>query len=85
MLRVEIEWHDTGLFAAKEEWTAIDTLSELHTGTILTVGYLMLEGDDDVIVATSWDKATDKVFGVQVILKTAIVRMTVLRARKEAQ
>ena len=86
-VRVEVEWHDSGLHVGDNDttWLPIEGLDEYKTTTVMTTGYLILDGKDDVIVATSWDKEHGKVMGVQVILKKCIVRMTVLRARKESQ
>jgi hypothetical protein len=83
MLRVEIEWHDTGLMAANDSWTSKDKVGSFKTGTVFTCGYLLMESETDVMVALSWDKEHDQYYAVQVILKKAIANMTVLRARKE--
>lgn len=86
MLRVEIEWHDTGL-ALKEDagWLSMETLKELDTDTVMTMGYLVLEGESDYIIAQSYDEKNGKYLNIQVIAKPAIRKMTVLRSRKDKQ
>lgn len=78
-----IRWRDSGMHLANEEWTKITRLraqSVAASMEVVTVGVLVHEDDDIVILGLSLDQAEGAVFGAQAIWKGAIVERLPLAA-----
>jgi hypothetical protein len=71
-----IRWRDSGLHLASDEWTPISNLrarSVIAGMEVTTVGILVHEDDDVVILGLSVDEAGGAVFGAQAIWKASIL------------
>ena len=71
-----IRWRDSGMHLASEEWTSITRVraQAVITGMeVTTVGMLVHEDDDVVILGLSIDETGGTVFGAQAIWKTCIL------------
>jgi hypothetical protein len=71
-----IRWRDSGMHLASDEWTAITRVraQAVPTGMdVTTVGMLVHEDDDVVILGLSVDEAGGTVFGAQAIWKASIL------------
>jgi hypothetical protein len=77
-----VEWVDSGTFYTGEGWSTKETIiREAKIGTVITVGWLFHEDDDNLYICTSWDKENDHYYGTQVILKRNIIKRVTLRER----
>ena len=82
----EIRWRDSGMHLAAEEWTLITRLRARGVASgmeVVTVGTLVHEDDDVVILGLSIDEPGDAVFGAQVIWKPAILERRGLARRPD--
>jgi len=71
-----IRWRDSGMHLASDEWTAISRVraeAGLTGMEVTTVGMLVHEDDDVVILGLSIDETGDTVFGAQAIWKACIL------------
>jgi len=71
-----IRWRDSGMQLAHDEWTTIASLrarAVIAGMEVTTVGVLVHEDDDVVILGLSIDEAGGNVFGAQAIWKAAIL------------
>jgi hypothetical protein len=71
-----IRWRDSGMQLASDEWTAIASLrarAVISGMEVTTVGVLVHEDDDVVILGLSIDEAAGSVFGAQAIWKASIL------------
>lgn len=71
-----IRWRDSGMQLASDEWTPITSLrarSAIAGMEVITVGVLVHEDDDVVILGLSIDEAGGSVFGAQAIWKACIL------------
>ena len=71
-----IRWRDSGMHLASDEWTPITNLrarAVVSGMEVTTVGMLVHEDDDVVILGLSVDEAGGTVFGAQAIWKTSIL------------
>lgn len=85
VLRVEVEWIDSGLMSA-EGWQSREELisnPKNRITTMYTVGFLMHEDKEAMYVALTSDREHGHFYAMQVIAKSAIKSVTILRARKE--
>ncbi len=83
MLRVEIEWLDSGAHY-NDGWEGKDAiLAKSGLSVVSSCGYLMHESDDTYYVATTYDKKNEHFYGLQLIAKSSVKSVTVLRARRE--
>jgi hypothetical protein len=81
-MRYEIEWLDSGLNRVNGWETLPQVLSE--TGglcTVKTLGYLIHEDEDAYFFAHSKTTTLDKFYGIQVIAKKNIIKMSPMRER----
>jgi hypothetical protein len=82
MLRVEIEWLDSGSFYTGEGWSTKDHITSVaKLSEVITVGHLFHEDDFAYFVALSYDPENQHFYGTQVIAKNSVIRFTRLRAR----
>lgn len=83
MLRLEVEWVDSGTFRANG-WESLDEiLPHARIGTVTTVGLLAHEDDETLYLALSHDPDNEHYFGIQAIKKSNILSRVVLRARRK--
>ena len=83
MLRVEVEWVDSGTMTANDQWTPTQTiLDKEHIGSVTTVGHLLQFKESSVLVGLSYDTENDTWFGVQAIETSSIRKISILRARQ---
>jgi hypothetical protein len=71
-----IRWRDSGMHLASDEWTSIANLrarAVVSGMEVTTVGMLVHEDDDVVILGLSVDDAGGTVFGAQAIWKACIL------------
>ncbi len=71
-----IRWRDSGMHLASDEWTSITNLrarAVVSGMEVTTVGMLVHEDDDVVILGLSIDEAGGTVFGAQAIWKACIL------------
>lgn len=71
-----IRWRDSGMQLASDEWTPITNLRARAVVSgleVITVGMLVHEDDDVVILGLSIDEAGGSVFGAQAIWKASIL------------
>ena len=71
-----IRWRDSGMHLASDAWTAITRVraQAVVTGMeVTTVGMLVHEDDDVVVLGLSIDEAGDTVFAAQAIWKASIL------------
>ncbi|MGH9887860.1 MAG: hypothetical protein ACREBE_20175, partial [bacterium] len=71
-----IRWRDSGMHLASEEWTAITSVrarAAVSGMEVTTVGMLVHEDDDVVVLGLSIDETGDTVFGAQAIWKACIL------------
>jgi hypothetical protein len=71
-----IRWRDSGMHLASEEWTSITRVcaQAVTSGMeVTTVGMLVHEDDDVVVLGLSIDESGGSVFGAQAILKVCIL------------
>ena len=71
-----IRWRDSGMHLASDEWTPITNLrarAVVSGMEVTTVGMLVHEDDDVVILGLSIDAAGGTVFGAQAIWKASIL------------
>lgn len=71
-----IRWRDSGMHLASEEWTSITRVRaqvSIAGMEVTTVGMLVHEDDDVVILGLSVDESSDTVFGAQAIWKACIL------------
>jgi hypothetical protein len=84
MLRVEVEWVDSGAMLGDDMWTSTEKIkAKAKIGSVTTTGLLIDLNDDHALVGLSYDMDFDNWFGVQVIQRAAIKKIIVLRQRKE--
>jgi len=84
LLRVEVEWTDSGSMIAGEQWMSTQHVKERgHVGPVITTGQLLLFSDDVTLVGLSFDEENDAWFGVQAIDTRAIKKISILRSRKD--
>lgn len=71
-----IRWRDSGMHLAAEEWQPLTRLRARPVANameVVTVGMLIHEDEDVVILGLSIDEAGGSVFGAQAIWKPAIL------------
>jgi hypothetical protein len=71
-----IRWRDSGMHLASEEWTSITRVraqAVVSGMEVTTVGMLVHEDDDVVVLGLSVDETGGTVFGAQAILKACIL------------
>jgi hypothetical protein len=71
-----IRWRDSGMQLASDEWTSLTTLRARSVASaleVVTVGLLVHEDDEVVVLGLSLDKPGNSVFGAQLIWKSAII------------
>ena len=71
-----IRWRDSGMHLASDEWTPMANLraqAAIAGMAVTTVGVLVHEDDDVVVLGLSIDEAGGNVFGAQVIWKASIL------------
>lgn len=71
-----IRWRDSGMHLASEEWTSITSVraqAVVAGMEVTTVGMLVHEDDDVVVLGLSVDETGGTVFGAQAILKACIL------------
>jgi hypothetical protein len=71
-----IRWRDSGMQLASDEWTSLTALRARSVASALevtTVGLLVHEDDEVVVLGLSVDTPGDAVFGAQLIWKSAII------------
>jgi hypothetical protein len=72
---VLVRWIDSGLFIS-DGWQQLTEVIGQATGsnmTVTTIGHLIHEDDEIVVVGLSLDKDNDAVFGAQTIAKMNII------------
>lgn len=83
MIRLEVEWLDTGVIHT-EGWEKKEKILEKTVlSSVTTVGFKFAETEDALYLALSYDAAHQNWFGVQAIAKSAITKVTLLRARRD--
>lgn len=84
MLRVEIEWIDSGEMDGEGGWQGKDQIVEkLNNVPVLTVGWLMHEDPEMLVVVHTYDPKGDVYLGPIAIQRKNINRISVLRSRKD--
>src|SRR5687768_11742154 len=87
LLRVEIDWVDSGEAAANDEWTKTDKIKQRAPNLVKhwpsTTGKLLHFDDHVAVVGLTYDEENDTWFSVQIIQRSAIRKVTILRARNE--
>lgn len=78
---VHVEWIDSGMhmdhgWASQNEYMARASMDRL---TVHTVGLLMQNGSDLVLIGLNYDPAHDAWIGVQAIQRSNIISMEMLR------
>jgi hypothetical protein len=71
-----VRWRDSGMHLASDEWTSISRLRARAVVTgmeVTTVGIVVHEDDDVVVLGLSIDEAGGTVFGAQAIWKPSIL------------
>lgn len=74
---VSVEWADSGAHI-EHGWEPVEKIiARAHTqfGHVHTVGVLIHEDDEMVVVVLSYDESSDATFGAQAILQSNIVRL----------
>lgn len=84
LFRLEVEWIDSGA-ARSDGW---EPRQEMIDGldisrAVVTVGVLLLEDEDRIILAQTADDSSDTFFSAFCIWKPSIKRVTILRARED--
>ena len=82
-----IRWRDSGMHLASDEWTSITSLrarAVMSGMEVTTVGMLVHEDDDVVVLGLSIDEAGGTVFGAQAIWKASILERRDLRQASAA-
>lgn len=72
---VLVRWIDSGLFIS-DGWQQLTEVIGQATGsnmTVTTIGHLVYEDDDIVVVGLSLDRDNDAVFGAQTIARQNII------------
>jgi hypothetical protein len=81
---VLVEWIDS--YAASDGWTAreesVETSREMITDPILSSGFLVSDEEAGIVVASSLNHHADDVYGAMAIPRSAIRKITQLRAAK---
>ena len=76
-----VEWRDSGMFQAdgwQKRWEFTQAKGDLHTPA-RSVGFVLHEDKDTLILSTTHDKAHDAYFGAQFIAKSNIVKRKKVR------
>lgn len=79
---VRVEWIDSGMSRANG-WESLEKCIEglglaaapVRSMEVVTVGLLMHEDDDHIVVAQSYDRHNESWFSTQVIWRPALVKM----------
>jgi len=82
-----IRWRDSGMHLASEEWTPIANLraqAVISGMEVTTVGVLVHEDDDVVVLGLSVDEVGGTVYGAQAIWKASILERCGLDQRSAA-
>lgn len=82
MLRVQVEWLDSGLQRSDGWETKEAIISEAKLVVVNSVGFLMHEDETTLYLALSHDPEHDHYFGVQLIGKESVRKIILLRARQ---
>lgn len=80
MTTLRITWYDSGMHL-DEGWATADKYTEdidLDRLLVVTVGMLMHEDDDVVVLGLSYDPAHENWYGAQLIMKLNIQKREVL-------
>lgn len=73
-----VEWTDSGLHI-DEGWASLEvyrSVAKGWDGTVTTVGFLIYEDDERLVLALSRDHQRDCVYGAQLIAKGSIITRT---------
>lgn len=81
MLRLEIEWLDSGLSNDTGWMSKIEAVESSRLSNVLSIGYLLHEDDECYILVRSSALSFEKYYGVQVIAKKNVVSVKRLRER----
>ena len=86
MIRVEVDWMDSGL-ARSDGWESTNTvMTEMSMGRPVTTSGLYLgEDDEKIVVALTRDPENDMWFSAFGVLKKNITAVRTLRVREEVK
>lgn len=74
---VAVDWEDSQIIG---RWHSVDQMPSTRNGLIRSVGFLMREDKNEIVIATSYDEENDNVSCVVAIPRSAIRgRITKLR------
>lgn len=83
MLRLEVEWVDSGV-ARDNGWEPKQVIVEhLDFEPVTSVGWLLFEDEERIILAQTYDEKHQNFYNLHAVWRPAIKKITVLRARKE--
>jgi hypothetical protein len=77
--RYEVHWLDSGKHL--DGWRDKDSIIRERPEIVCTVGYKVHEDEENLYMALTSDRKSSQYFGVQVIDKNSIKRISPLRAR----
>ena len=78
LVPVYVIWHDA---VSEDDWQDLDSAKELHSHQIHSLGFLIEEDKNRIVIALSLDKENDSASQTLVIPKTWMLGMKKLRVK----